>query len=658
MIREYAVFNTDRPNKKRMIFPADSLMRAEERDQRESLAGKKISLGMPVHMQHDMHRLIGWSQQLGHYIDGEMVRVLGCIDYPENERDWSEIRARVTDFRQRENDAQTEPYRDELAAQLGKDRSNLSFIRMEAVFAKRANLAAELYPEFFSLASDLVDKDGLVDYREFLSRVTQLTPGIFHDPKRDLVLVAHRFFRRRLSHRNSLNTDFLKTFGEVASRCSHLQVRLKLDPDLIGHAKSVTNLVELEYWRGPHYDDDITNIPSGVAVHKADDQTRQFEGVDQTQIWWKPPEERDLGGKKIEYRTFEVEELIENESAGLDGTKFGCRYAHAEYSAADAAITHFDGAIRAYTGEDYLERMEASIDRAGKRSEYTKLFRFDKPIEIPDWKRLLSDYYRGNNLIPEYLGAPLEAVPAGRSAMPVESETITETPLAAYVSLAPGTIADGTMLYADDVVQIGSDLFPVVEVGVGEVRKHLRDSRDPGVIPIGFQDKTLNLSRFGFTAADKSTSVFTRELAAIAEALDKDATAGVTTRTAIPIMWDDDDLVITLTLAGDCSLVARLLRRLPDLIDPMKMPSAWIEALFAEIVSIAPVEGAPVIWDGVDRGILRIGRTGTVDAQWPAAGPWRETLVASGILKLDASDDTDSRAELEGEASSSDATAS
>lgn len=133
LIREYAVFNTDRPNKKRMIFPADSLMRAEERDQRESLAGKKISLGMPVHMQHDMHRLIGWSQQLGHYIDGEMVRVLGCIDYPENERDWSEIRARVTDFRQRENDAQTEPYRDELAAQLGKDRSNLSFIRMEAV---------------------------------------------------------------------------------------------------------------------------------------------------------------------------------------------------------------------------------------------------------------------------------------------------------------------------------------------------------------------------------------------------------------------------------------------------------------------------------------------------------------------------------------------
>jgi hypothetical protein len=86
----------------------------------------------------------------------------------------------------------------------------------------------------------------------------------------------------------------------------------------------------------------------------------------------------------------------------------GCRYAHAEFSADEAAITHFDGAVRAHAWEPYLERIETSIDRAGKHADYTKVFRFDGTLAIPHWKRLLSDFFRGNKLIPEYLGAPAE----------------------------------------------------------------------------------------------------------------------------------------------------------------------------------------------------------------------------------------------------------
>ncbi|KQY62734.1 hypothetical protein ASD52_36390 [Ensifer sp. Root142] len=46
-------------------------------------------------MQHDMHRVIGWGRQLGHYIDGEMVRVLRCIEYPENEEEHVQLQDHV-----------------------------------------------------------------------------------------------------------------------------------------------------------------------------------------------------------------------------------------------------------------------------------------------------------------------------------------------------------------------------------------------------------------------------------------------------------------------------------------------------------------------------------------------------------------------------------
>ena len=86
-----------------------------------------------------------------------------------------------------------------------------------------------------------------------------------------------------------------------------LKVRLRLDPDLIGHPASAANLIELEYWRGPHFSDDISSIPNGVAEHKADDRTQFFGGVDRTQIWWKAPERRLRDdGSHCDYRTFEV----------------------------------------------------------------------------------------------------------------------------------------------------------------------------------------------------------------------------------------------------------------------------------------------------------------------------------------------------------------
>ena len=61
---------------------------------------------------------------------------------------------------------------------------------------QRSNIAtAELYPELFTPGLGCADKDGLVDFETLLKRMPQVQPGLFHDPRRDLLLFAHRFFQ-------------------------------------------------------------------------------------------------------------------------------------------------------------------------------------------------------------------------------------------------------------------------------------------------------------------------------------------------------------------------------------------------------------------------------------------------------------------------------
>ena len=612
-----AVFNTDQVNLDRMRFPASELMRADQSHYQECFQ-RGIELGMPVHIQHDMHRLVGWSRPLGLYLDSKMVRVLGLIEGPETEQEKEKLQERAAAYWERHHQEGAGPFRDELIARVAPAKlDNARFLQVEAAVVERSGIAAELYPDLFVSGRGLVDKDGLVDYRDLLRCMKRVQPGVFLDPTRDILLFAHRFFRRSLSHRNKLNAYFLQSFDATAEKDENLRVRLKLDPDILGHPDSARNLVELEHWRGPLYSDDISSIPSGVTEHKADDRSRHYEGIDRTQVWWKAPEQRHVDGLAIDYRTFEVEELIENPSGGLDSDHFGCRYVHAEFSADEAAITHFDGAIRAYAGESYLERIETSINRAGKHADYTKVFRFDGTLTIPHWKRLLSDFFRGNKLIPEYLGAPTEGgetpVRAANPAMAGPAEPN----LAALISLEPGSINEPMQLCSELYMVCAGQTIPYVEVGVGAVESYLRSRIDlSDITTVGFQDDILNLSRVGFGASGNLNDTLRTEVTTLASALRQDAEGGLVKRAAIPLTWEVDGLLVTLTIAGDASKVATVLQQLFTVIDPALAPSEWIESL-SDLVkkTITPREYSPVMWGGVKRGVLAISRSDIVEFQ-------------------------------------------
>src|ERR1019366_446167 len=140
------------------------------------------------------------------------------------------------------------------------------------------------------------------------------------------------------------------------------------------------------------------------------------------------------------------------------------------------AITHFDGAFRIYPAEAYLDRIDTDISRAGKQASYTKVFRLDGPLPIPYWKRLLSDFFRGNKLIPEYLGAPEDVVEEMVAEPPTDvySTAPTETgpmALATLISLEPGSIDDPIQVCSEYFEEGAAKPIPYLELGVGEIAR-------------------------------------------------------------------------------------------------------------------------------------------------------------------------------------------
>lgn len=563
-------------------------MEAYERAWREKVQNGKV-FGLPSNMQHDMHRLIGWSYTLGLHIDSAMVRTVGELAMPETEAENAQLVHVARIFWHEVHDHGTADFRNELVARASPIiPANARALCREAATMIHSNVAADLYPEFFLAGQGFVDKDGLVDYRELLQRTKLIQPGVFHEPKRDLLLYAHPFYRRSLSHINKLNTYFLGNFHTVSLEHPALSMRLRLDPDSIGHPASARELIELEYWRGPHFSDDISSIRSGVAEHKGDQDDRLFHGIDRTQIWWKAPESRREGDKTFHYRTLEAEELIEDTSKGISDDHYGCRYVHAEYCSEVAAITHFDGAIRAYKSEHYLARIDLSIDRAGKQTDYTKLFRFDGSLRVDTWKSLLTDFFQGNKLIPEYLGAPPKQDDNVQSEN-VDAEIMpNELGLAAYIALGLKQGDNTTQLWAEERVSPNGRQAGFAETGVGAVHTYLNTRfKIEGFLTGGFSDGVLNLARLNIGPAPFSSTALSDELAPLVDALQQDVDGGTVHSASIPLTWEYEFCMVTLTIAGEAQKVAAALRQLPGVIDPLQLPSAWIEKLSKLVKSLS-----------------------------------------------------------------------
>lgn len=376
MLKDMAVFNSSSVNRYGMAFTIEAL---------ESGLEQSFDLGMPSFVSHDYHRPIGWSRGLSLFIEPGVAKVTGLYLKPENIEDSQEIMRAVKYYLTKKTAEFYEPHGKELESKLKDHIIGTPNPHMPSCAAMvNEGLAVRCFPELFGI----IDKDGLVP----LDLLTPIAPGVFE--KDGLLIFAHPYFRRSLSRLNSLNEPFFKAVQEVKGE-EALSIKIALDRDMVGLAKSYLDHIELEYWWGPKFDDDLSKIEVGVATHSVDDREQFFHGISKTEFWWHA--QNDL-------KTLECEELRDIPSYGVGEDKFGCRYVHSIVDPDNKQPFHLDGAVRIYSEEEMISRIEMKISESGRNTHYVKLWRVDGKLEVNKWKNILTHYYRDNSLIGEYLG--------------------------------------------------------------------------------------------------------------------------------------------------------------------------------------------------------------------------------------------------------------
>ncbi len=357
---------------------------------------QEYAIGIPMLVAHDASRLIGWTRPLAIYFEPGLTRFVGLTEFAENR----EERQQLADLFVYSLQKRMETHRSELerlkALLADHLRGEEKIIEAECVALVEPDLAKRAFPELFAQQ----DKDGLIP----ASSLTSIGPGVFQVG--DLTVFAHQFLRRNLYRLNTLNYQFLERFQSFADQGA--PAKIAFDPDMVGLTSTYSGgRLELAYWWGPKFSDDLTSIPGGVTHHEADETERLFYGISGTQFRW---------GVGKGQHIFEAEELRNVPTASESTAKYGCRYVHAIVSEPRGAVVdHFDGSIRMYSEDAMLARLDVDLAHAGRNTEYTKLWRLDGAISTSQWKQLLSDYFRDNYTVGEYLGAPKEDLDEART---------------------------------------------------------------------------------------------------------------------------------------------------------------------------------------------------------------------------------------------------
>jgi len=349
--------------------------------------------GTPLTLGHESGRPIGWSLPLCVTITPKVSLLCGLSGIPSSPEEAELLYQRTREYDIAFQIAQLEPHLPRLQAALGPALSSAAkYAHIDGTCAIRPGIAATLFPSIF----EPTDKSGLVPLEPLLR--DRIRPGIYRVG--ELAIFAHHFFRRGLSRRNNLNWDLLAGIEEESVSGTK---RIRLDPDMVALADSITDPLEHEYWYGPPFSDDLATIPVGVARFKNDDDSAAMTGVASMDFFWSSRKKK---------HTFEAEELRNEADSGLGDDEFGCRYVHSIVDEEDGTIEHLDGAIRLYDLSSMTERLDHSLDSAPRRSSYTKLWRVDGVIALASWKRLVYNHFRGHDMVREYFGGQVEQMTA------------------------------------------------------------------------------------------------------------------------------------------------------------------------------------------------------------------------------------------------------
>lgn len=376
------------------IFSADSVNCYGDRFQMsdlERMLNESFEDGNPSTIQHDVHRPVAWSFPYGLFVEPNLTRLAGMTILPEDDEERANLNNFYRSYLITTNNEECSKYIKKLTNLLKNYLTeDYECISIDSVSIKQNNLAKETFPTIF----DKKDKDGLIPLNHILKDFKPLFGSAFKSKENDLIVYSHPYFRRSFSRLNYYNAIFLSQLLKLNEN-NDIKIKIALDEDLIGYAPTFRIPIELEFWWGPKFDENIENIPEGVTIHAADERLKYFHGISKTEFRW-----REDGEKRI----FEAEEIkdINYPSTGFDGDKYGCRYVHTQFDLNKKIFCHLDGAVKIYSKKEMLSRINKTMKSAGKNSDYNKIFRIDGKLSNAIWKNLVSNYFRGNSLIIEY----------------------------------------------------------------------------------------------------------------------------------------------------------------------------------------------------------------------------------------------------------------
>lgn len=242
----------------------------------------------------------------------------------------------------------------------------------------------------FTLLPDLtarVDRDGLLTILGLDARAAT----IMH---KGWALHYHPFLRRHFT--SHVNDALISTILRMGASPDN-QLRLAVDPEHVRRADDYFEYIERDYWFGPPLSrksiDDRHTCATTVHADVKSGLTHEYPRLF---VDWR----LDSEGHKV----VQIEELSDHPSAKQGGYRL-LRYLHAIRDIERGIFIHCDGAVRAYSEPAYAEREQREfVTGRPSATQYRKLFRVDGVISTNEWSHVVTQWFRHNRLVSEYLG--------------------------------------------------------------------------------------------------------------------------------------------------------------------------------------------------------------------------------------------------------------
>ncbi len=245
-----------------------------------------------------------------------------------------------------------------------------------------------------------VDDEGLVT----LDKDMELKDHALILPAQQTMLYPHQFLRR-FYHANFVNMP------AKLEQCRQegMKVKIRIDPLRLTHSKYYLGIIEEDYWHGPKF-------AVSLLLSKDKQPIRTLHGTTDGEHHFIYPVNFTIFRSDMlsdTERQFMVEEYVPltntaqpaRQIPGIGKEYCIQKFAHFVYDQVHQTISHIDGAVRAFTIEDYVEVLDI-VTRGNDPARHVgtrhKLFKVEGSISIERVQSLLYEFFMYNPHIGEY----------------------------------------------------------------------------------------------------------------------------------------------------------------------------------------------------------------------------------------------------------------